>query len=371
MINWKMETGLLSPLAQEKLVPLAFVRALMVQARAFGKDVSAILEQANFPFNPLDESAARQRYVGVEQYSRLCMMLLRAIGDESGGIMPGTPTPPGSTRMLAYSLLGCSDLKAALERSIEFNAICREPESQIIEHKLSLSDGGRLARLSYRSQVATDSGQSLSEDGVLCSMALWLRFCSWLIGASIDIVAAGCVGPEPRKISGLQHFFPCPVRFEEDVNWIEFPASFLSARITRQEKELEGYLKVAPYHVVLRPVEGEQTLSARIREALGTDFRYPMPSLEQLTKQLNMSARTLRRRLEKEGTSFQRIKDNARRDAAIAWLSQEELSVSDVAELSGFSDPSAFHRAFKRWTGKAPGHFRPSRGTADKKARPD
>ena len=80
MINWKMETELASPLAQEKLVPLAFVRALMVQARAFGKDVTAILEQANFPFNPLDESAARQRYVGVEQYSRLCMMLLRAIG---------------------------------------------------------------------------------------------------------------------------------------------------------------------------------------------------------------------------------------------------------------------------------------------------
>ena len=71
-----------------------------------------------------------------------------------------------------------------------------------------------------------------------------------------------------------------------------------------------------------------------------------------------MSARTLRRRLDKEGTSYQRIKDGARRDAAIAFLNNPALTVSDVAELIGFSDPSAFHRSFKRWTGVSPGEYR-------------
>ena len=72
----------------------------------------------------------------------------------------------------------------------------------------------------------------------------------------------------------------------------------------------------------------------------------------------NMSARTLRRRLEKEGTSYQRIKDNARRDVAISLLSRDRLTVSEVAEQVGFSDPSAFHRSFKKWTGQSPGSYR-------------
>ena len=71
-----------------------------------------------------------------------------------------------------------------------------------------------------------------------------------------------------------------------------------------------------------------------------------------------MSARTLRRRLEREGTSYQRIKDNARRDAAISLLRGDGLTVSEVAERVGFSDPSAFHRSFKKWTGLSPGSFR-------------
>jgi AraC-like DNA-binding protein len=91
---------------------------------------------------------------------------------------------------------------------------------------------------------------------------------------------------------------------------------------------------------------------------LGNDFREELPGFEALTDMLNMSARTLRRRLEKEGTSYQRIKDNARRDAAITLLSREKMTVSDVAEQVGFSDPSAFHRSFKKWTGLSPGEYR-------------
>ena len=72
----------------------------------------------------------------------------------------------------------------------------------------------------------------------------------------------------------------------------------------------------------------------RIREIIGDDFRGELPSFEELTGLLNMSARTLRRRLEKEGTSYQRIKDNARRDAAITMLSRQGMTVSEVADYS-------------------------------------
>jgi len=126
----------------------------------------------------------------------------------------------------------------------------------------------------------------------------------------------------------------------------------------RDESELEAFLKVAPYHLVIKPVATDGSVTSRIRELLGQDFREEMPSFEALTGMLNMSPRTLRRRLEKEGTSYQRIKDNARRDVAISLLSRDRMTVSDVAERVGFSDPSAFHRSFKKWTGLSPGAYR-------------
>lgn len=71
-----------------------------------------------------------------------------------------------------------------------------------------------------------------------------------------------------------------------------------------------------------------------------------------------MSAQTLRRHLREEGSSFQELKDNLRRDLAIYHLSRNEISIQLIAEQLGFSEPSAFHRAFKKWTGLTPGAYR-------------
>ena len=71
-----------------------------------------------------------------------------------------------------------------------------------------------------------------------------------------------------------------------------------------------------------------------------------------------MSAPTLRRRLKKEGTTFQQLKDECRRDASMGYLSNPDLSINAVAALMGFTDPSAFHRSFKKWTGLTPGEYR-------------
>lgn len=339
----------------EEDVPLSFARALLVQARAFGKDVTAILTAADFPFNPLEQELPDNIVITVEQYSRLCMELFESLGDEAGGIIQGMPTPVGATRMLAYSIIHCQNLREAMERSIEFNAVCREPSGSVKVHNLELSEDGKWVTLNYLSHTDDDNP---AQDGVLCSMAIWLRVCSWLIGKDIEVLAAGCASAMPENRSGLQHFLPCPLEFEQSCNWLSFSASHLDKPIIRSEDDLDAFLKVAPYHVVIKPVENEQSVAARIRLIMGKDLREELPTFEQLTKRLNMSARTLRRRLDKEGTSYQRIKDGARRDAAIEYLNDPQLTVSDVAELVGFSDPSAFHRSFKRWTGISPGGYR-------------
>jgi AraC-like DNA-binding protein len=336
-------------------VPLAFAKALLVQARVFGRDVGAMLEAAEFPFDPL-RTPEEPSFVSMEQYSRLCVELFRELADESGGVLSGSPTPFGTTRLLLYSVIHCHSLHAVLERAIEFNAACRESSGEIRVNRLDIDEESKLASLYYYS--VAEPANPPPQDGALCGLSMWLRLCGWLIGQHIDVVSAQCAGPSPDNLDALRHFFPCPVSFDAESNAVTFSARHLEAPVIRTEIELEKFLPVAPYHVVIKPVASDASISSRIRNLLGDDFREEMPSFEALTGMLNMSPRTLRRRLEKEGTSYQRIKDNARRDVAISSLTRDRMTVSDVAEQVGFSDPSAFHRSFKKWTGLSPGEYR-------------
>ncbi len=333
--------------------PVEFTRALLVPARAHECDVQAILKAARFPFDPLRQDA-QTVFISREQYSRLCRELQKALGDESGGIMPDVRTPVGTTRLIALSMINSTNLAAALHRSIEFNATCRVRQGAEVHNELIVDRETREATLTYH---CSDDSSDV-QHSVLCNLAMWVRFCGWLIGQHIDVTSASCAGPEPEFTAGVRHFFPCPVSYDQPVNSVTFSAQHLEAELVRDERQLEEVLKLAPYYIIIEPQAATLSITHRIREILGDDFRDELPSFEELTGLLNMSARTLRRRLEKEGTSYQRIKDNARRDVAITLLSRDGLTVSEVAELVGFSDPSAFHRSFKKWTGQSPGSYR-------------
>jgi AraC-like DNA-binding protein len=334
-------------------VPIAFTRALLAQARAHNRDVPAMLTAARFPFDPLRQDM-QTAFVSREQYSRLCIQLILDLGDESGGVMPDVQTPVGTTRLIALSMINSSTLLAALRRSIEFNRVCRVRQGAQIVNDVHIDEQSRQATLTY---LLSDDTQDV-QHSVLCNLAIWMRFCGWLIGQHIDIVSATCAGPRPDFIEGIRHFFPCPVEYDQPLNSVSFSSRLLEAELVRSEDDLEKFLKLAPYYMVIEPQAATRSITHRIREILGNDFREELPSFEELTGLLNMSARTLRRRLEKEGTSYQRIKDNARRDAAISMLSRQGMTVSEVAEMVGFSDPSAFHRSFKKWTGQSPGSYR-------------
>lgn len=334
-------------------VPMKFTRALLEQARAYNRDVPAMLRAARFPFDPLRQDA-QTVFVSREQYSRLCMELFRELGDESGGVMPGVQTRVGTTRMIALSMINSSTLATAMRRAIEFNACCREPHGAEVVNELIVDEGCNEVTLTYLN--GDDPGEI--QHSVLCNLAMWVRFCGWLIGQHIDVTSAGSAGPRPGFVEGIRHFFPCPVAYDQALNSVTFSARHLDAELVRNEDQLAEFLKLAPYYLIIEPLASTLSITHRICEILGDDFRQEMPSFEELTGLLNMSARTLRRRLEKEGTSYQRIKDNARRDVAISLLSQDGMTVSEVAEQVGFSDPSAFHRSFKKWTGQSPGSYR-------------
>ena len=97
-----------------------------------------------------------------------------------------------------------------------------------------------------------------------------------------------------------------------------------------------------------------------VRRLLAGELCNGEPNLEQIAPRLHMSARTLHRRLEEEGTSFRQVLAEVRREIGARHLSERRLAIGEIAFLLGFSEPSAFHRAFKRWTGHAPLAYRQS-----------
>ncbi len=99
-------------------------------------------------------------------------------------------------------------------------------------------------------------------------------------------------------------------------------------------------------------------LTSRIRELLKAYIAMEMPTLKEVAEQLHLSPKTLHRRLTDEGSSYQKVKDDLRRDMAIDLLGVQQLTIVDIAEQVGFSDTCTFHRAFKKWTGVTPGLYR-------------
>ena len=120
---------------------------------------------------------------------------------------------------------------------------------------------------------------------------------------------------------------------------------------------LEEFLGHSPADILARPNPHEST-SAKVRHALMSLASDQMPDLTGMADTLSVSGATLRRRLRQEGTTYQTIKDNVRLMEAKRLLTGSELSIADIAVASGFSETSAFTRAFSRWTGDSPANFR-------------
>jgi len=101
-----------------------------------------------------------------------------------------------------------------------------------------------------------------------------------------------------------------------------------------------------------------QSLANRIKHDLRQLPAEQWPETEALAQRLCMSASTLRRRLSEEGQTYQGLKDSVRKELAIVWLAEPSISFADIATRLGFADASSFYKAFRKWSGSNPGHYR-------------
>jgi AraC-like DNA-binding protein len=180
----------------------------------------------------------------------------------------------------------------------------------------------------------------------------------WLVGRRIPLAHAAFAHPRPEHAAEYQVMYSHALTFDAPRTEIHFDAAHLAAPVIQDEATLRKFLRTAPRSVFLK-YKNEDSWTARVRRRLrGSIGAASWPRLEAVAREFRVAPTTLRRRLEAEGTSYQGVKDELRRDAAVHQLCGTRLSIAHIASELGFQETSAFHRAFKRWSGVQPGEYR-------------
>lgn len=262
--------------------------------------------------------------------------------------------------VMGYLLYTAPTLREGLRRFCDVRALWSDGESLWIEAR---AEGVCVA---WRPFGPHRPAHEQLGDIVLCDL---VRGAAALIGAPVVPVTARLMLPAPEDAATRAHYLgdgtPGSAWLGERV---VFGAPWLEVVLTREVVDRPLHSADAVLHAYfsrqvdarLRTLDAGERVSARLRRALEPRLPASAPgevSIERLAPALNMSARTLQRALREEGTTYSKELDALRHELALRYLGAH-VSLGEVAYLLGFSEPSAFHRAFRRWTGDSPANVR-------------
>ena len=286
--------------------------------------------------------------VHTDQVARLFKTVQETLDDEFMGFTQNN-CKVGLFATMAELVSHCSTLGELLEKAVHFYNLV----SNDIPMRLSHSRGNAVLSFTM-TQPEFDPEHFMAEFWLV----IWHRFPSWYIGEPIRLQQTHFTFSAPQHRSELQIMFPAELQFNSSANRLVFDTQYLDKPLIRSAQELETFVQNAPADVMTIP-GSDTTLEAQIERIISQ--RHPVNlvfvPIHQMAAELGISSQTLHRRLKDSATSYQKIKDNLRREVAIQKLVNERLSVEAVAEIVGFTESRSFTRAFKHWTGLTPREY--------------
>lgn len=326
-------------------IPIQRVQSFVALALRRGWDIEPMMRAAGI--SPMLFAQGRSR-VTMNQASALVRQLWAITDDELMGL-GRTAVPRGTSRLVGSAVLATAhDVGSALERYVEFNkAIPGTPDVYMTHSPDETVLAVDLTRV--------DRPIALLVDAML---ATGHRLLEWATGRRITLRRIEVPYPEPEDVDDYDLIFGAPVIFGASRAAMVLDNAILTAPLIRDETELGQFIARAPADLLIRH-EGGVSTTDRVRRMLLRDIGHEWSTTEQLATRLTMSPQTLRRKLREEGTTIRTIRDSILRDAAIDSLSSGAETIAALSHRLGFSEPSAFTRAFRRWTGSAPRSYQP------------
>lgn len=325
-------------------VSIELVHEALHAAALRNMDITPVLETAKIDRGLLNAPRAR---ISATSYSRMWVALADLMDDEFFGL-DSHGLRRGSYALMTRAAVSADNLEHALRRALRFlHATLDDFRGELVrsggEARVVLHDGGMLRRLfGYGTWF-------ILVHGLAC----------WLVHRRIPLSEMQFRNPAPADDSHYRTRFCDNVKFDGETTHIIFASDLLDLKIVETPETVDRFLRAAPANLLVK-YRNDASTSAQVRKRLRSQMPDQWPELETLAQNLCVSGSTLQRRLQQEGLSYQRLKDDLRRDIAIDLLSSASMTVAEVAAQAGFQETSAFHRAFKKWTGVSPGAYRSS-----------
>ncbi|MFT7260599.1 MAG: AraC-like DNA-binding protein [Glaciecola sp.] len=313
-----------------------------------GANEQHILAKAGLTSAQLQQLKSR---VSPAQLASIIDSSWRLNGDEFLGLTE-QKVKRGMFALLAGRLISCKTLEEVLSHTSDFYNLTGDQLQFEIEKK----EANVFCSLNanFESKRTDSTPNSLLTELLLL---IFHRFASWLIGELIPLNKVCVQHIKPAHHEEYRLMFPCRCEFENRKNALVFDAKYLRFPVVQNADSLSEYLEQVPLQW-LRKQSYYDTYSAKVIRVLENSVLEEETHLDSVASTLNMSARTLRRKLIAEGCRFQQLKDNMRRDKAINLFEQDELTIAQIGLAIGFTELATFSRAFKHWTGVSPSTYR-------------
>lgn len=324
-------------------VAVYFLNAMLHTHRAQPELRDAHLRTVGIDPALLQQPQAR---VPAKAFAQLWLVMIAALDDEFFQL-DSHGMPLGSFALICRGLIHEPNLEKALRQCLgSFALFLRDVRG-------SLTVRGGRALISVRSSIAEPLQRMYAEETYL---VLVIGLLCWLGGRRIAIDRTEFSLARPPQEDDALLWGP-DLRLGSGRTEVEFDSAWLRLAVVQDLPALKTFLRTAPQGLVIR-FRHQHGLAARVYRHLRALDYSQWPTLIDMAVLQRLSPSSLRRQLEREGRSYQQIKDEVRRAMAFELLREGVASIAEVAVRTGFQEPSAFHRAFKKWTGHSPGSYR-------------
>ncbi len=322
-------------------VSAAFVRLLFEFLEERGLDAAEILGEPA----PAHSDQGMTRYP-MSHWAQLLTRAESTLGTSALGVAVGQRITPAHIGVLGYVVLACPNLGEALAR---------------LERYIRLVyDHGPMQLRSDMQSIVLEWGEDCYHPGQLVdevAVTALVQFSRNMTGRELNPEYVCFTNPAPADATPYTDYFQCPVAFEQPTTIVRFPVANLDMPLRQPDATLLGILEQQA-DTLLAQLPQTEVLQQSVRKVIARLCRDAEPTLEAVADQLNTSPRTLQRRLSEQGIRFQQLLDSTRLLLAEDYLRDSRLQLTEIAQLLGYSEQSAFNHAFKRWTGKTPRRFR-------------
>ena len=322
----------------------AWVRGVVEMFAAEGIDVDALFRDARLDATVLDDPAGR---FSIDDVSVLWDMAVTRSGKATLGLSPALALTYGKLGVVGHAMMACPTLLAALQQL----ARSMDLVSSAATFAIVPADDGPWFELGH-----LGGERPVPRQRVEFGMLTMLGFCSWITGGQVQPRAVEFVYSAPDDATAHRDVFACPVRFGCAANRALLRQCDLALPLSARDPEMAA-LHARLVDEELERLDGAPT-SHRVRQLLAERLAHAEPRRKDIADALRLSDRTFQRRLQAEGTSFQQLLDETRRELAQRYLQRPRHSLRHVADLLGFEDQGNLFRACKRWFGESPSTYR-------------